>query len=156
VKALTWANIREANGTMTAVYTQVKTSKLEYLPLAKPAMELINSKIRGKDTDLVFTLQDNQKVNAKLSAFAGAAGIDKKVTFHVSRHTCATLLLSLGVGIETVSKILGHSDIKTTQIYAKVLGKSVEAGVRKLDTAFDGAKAGETIETVNDKSDNPL
>ncbi|KAA6321750.1 Tyrosine recombinase XerD, partial [termite gut metagenome] len=61
----------------------------------------------------------------------------KKVTFHVARHTNATLLLSKGVSIEVVSKILGHSDIKTTQIYAKVIDKSIEDAVNKLNGLTD-------------------
>ena len=62
-----------------------------------------------------------------------AAGITKRVTFHVGRHTNATLLLSLGVPIETVSKLLGHADIQTTQIYAKVIDKNKRDAVSKLD-----------------------
>ena len=57
----------------------------------------------------------------------------KNIMKYVSRHTNATLLLSLEVPIETVSKILGHSDIKTTQIYAKVIDKSKRDAVDKLD-----------------------
>ena len=56
-----------------------------------------------------------------------------KEAIHLARHTNATLLLSLEVPIETVSKILGHSDIKTTQIYAKVIDKSKRDAVDKLD-----------------------
>ena len=61
------------------------------------------------------------------------AGIGGKKTFHVARHTHVTLLLILGVAIETASKLLGHSDIKTTQIYAKVIDKSKRDAVSKLD-----------------------
>jgi site-specific recombinase XerD len=83
-------------------------------------------------------LQDNKEVNQKLKSFAAAMGIDnKKVTFHTVRHTAATLLLSLGEPIEVVSKILGHSEIRTTQIYAKVLDKQVEVAAHKLDNIFD-------------------
>jgi site-specific recombinase XerD len=71
--------------------------------------------------------------NTVLKTWAIAAGINKKMTFHVGRHTNATLLLSLEVPIETVSKILGHSDIKITQIYAKVIDKSKRDAVDKLD-----------------------
>ena len=69
----------------------------------------------------------------QLKQWACASGVKKKVTFHVARHTNATLLLSLEVPIETVCKILGHSDIKTTQIYAKVIDKSKRDAVDKLD-----------------------
>jgi len=75
--------------------------------------------------------------NETLKSWILAAGITKRVTFHVGRHTNATLLLSLGVPIETVSKILGHSDIQTTQIYAKVIDKNKREAVSKLDGLTD-------------------
>jgi integrase len=139
VKALTWGQLRQDNNNETKIfYRQKKTQKQEYLPLATPALEIINARERAADTEHVFNLQKNKEVNLKLKSFAAAAGIDsKKVTFHTARHTCATLLLSLGEPIEVVSKILGHSEIRTTQIYAKVLDKQVEATVHKLDNILD-------------------
>ena len=59
------------------------------------------------------------------------------ITFHVARHTAATLNLSLGVPIETVSKLLGHTKISTTQIYAKVIDANKKAAVHKQDGVFD-------------------
>lgn len=106
------------------IYTQQKTQKQEYLPLAKPALDLLAGKARTKDDDLIFDLPLNNKANERLRAITAKAGIrEKKITFHTARHTSATMLLSLGVSIEVVSKILGHSDIMTTQIYAKVLAE---------------------------------
>ncbi|GAB6395405.1 MAG: site-specific integrase [Bacteroidales bacterium] len=139
VKALTWGDLRQDNKNKTRLaYRQKKTQKQEYLPLAKPALDILNARERKADTETVFALQDNKEVNQKLKSFAAAAGIDgKKVTFHTARHTCATLLLSLGAPIETVSKILGHGEIRTTQIYAKVLDKQVEKAVHRLDNIFD-------------------
>ncbi|MDR1408383.1 MAG: tyrosine-type recombinase/integrase [Tannerella sp.] len=61
----------------------------------------------------------------------------KHLTFHVARHTNATLLLSLEVPIETVSKIPGHSDIQTTRIYAKVINRSMQAAAAKPDGLTD-------------------
>jgi site-specific recombinase XerD len=69
-----------------------------------------------------------------LKFWAAAAGINKHLTFHVARHSYATLLLSLGVPIETVSKNLAHAEIRTTQIYAKVIHKSQREAVDKLDS----------------------
>ena len=138
IKTLTWGQIRKTNGDMMLTYIQQKTQKQEYLPLAKPDIELLSGKTQTKDNDLVFRLPNNNTTNEKLRHIASAAGIDnKKVTFHVGRHTAATTLLSLGVGIETVSKILGHSDIKITQVYAKVIAGQVKAGVHKLDDIFE-------------------
>jgi integrase len=119
-------------------YRQKKTRKQEYMPLAKPALDILNARERTADTEPVFDLQGNKEVNQKLKSFAAAAGIDgKKVTFHTSRHTCGTLLTSLKVPIEVASKILGHSEIRTTQIYAKVLAEQVKDGVHSLDNIYD-------------------
>ncbi|MDL2297312.1 site-specific integrase [Bacteroidales bacterium OttesenSCG-928-B11] len=137
VKGLTWGRIREVNNETMLIYIQQKTKKQEYLPLAKPALELLANRTRTNDNDLIFELPLNNKANERLRTIAKEAGIDgKKVTFHTGRHTAATLLLSLGVSIEVVSKILGHADIRTTQIYAKVLAKQVKDGIHKLDNLF--------------------
>lgn len=138
IKSLTWGRIREVNNETMLIYIQQKTQKQEYLPLAKPALDLLANRKRTKDNDLIFDLPLNNKVNERLRRIAATAGIDgKKITFHTARHTAATMLLSLGVPIEVVSKILGHSDIRTTQIYAKVLAEQVKIGVHKLDNLFD-------------------
>jgi len=68
-----------------------------------------------------------------IKTWVKATGIDKKVSFLVARHTNATLLFSLEVPIETVIKLLGHADIKTTQIYAKVIDKNKSDAVDRLD-----------------------
>jgi integrase len=138
VKGLTWERIREVNNETMLIYIQQKTKKQEYLPLAKPAFELLAGRKRTKDNDLIFDLPLNNKANERLKRIATVAGIDdKKVTFHTARHTAATMLLSLGVPIEVVSKILGHADIRTTQIYAKVLAEQVKTGIHRLDNIFD-------------------
>jgi site-specific recombinase XerD len=74
----------------------------------------------------------NQKCNQYLKAIQSACGIKTKLTMHVGRHTFATWALQKGVQIEVVSKMLGHSSINTTQIYAKVLQQSVDAGFDSL------------------------
>lgn len=75
----------------------------------------------------------NQKANVFLKAIASMAGIKGNLTMHMGRHTFATWALSNGVSIEVVSKMLAHSDIATTQIYAKVLQREVEKGFELLD-----------------------
>ncbi len=69
---------------------------------------------------LVFRVLSNQKTNEYLKEIIKIAGIDKVITFHSARHTLATRGLEMGIPIEVVSKILGHTEIKMTQIYAKV------------------------------------
>ena len=74
----------------------------------------------------VFPVFSNQKTNQYLKEIATACGIDKELTFHMARHTFATLTLSKGVPIESVSRMLGHTNIRTTQIYAKITNKKIE------------------------------
>ncbi len=75
----------------------------------------------------------NQKLNAYLKEVADLSGIDKNLTFHLARHTFATTVtLANGVPIETVSKLLGHSSIKTTQIYAKVIERKISEDMNLL------------------------
>lgn len=74
----------------------------------------------------MFPILSNQKMNSYLKEIAGICGINKDLTFHIARHTFATTVtLSNGVSIESVSKMLGHTNIKTTQHYAKILDKKV-------------------------------
>lgn len=87
---------------------------------------------------LLFPVPSNQKINAYLKEIAGVCGIDKDLTFHMARHTFATTVtLANGVPIETVSKMLGHTNIQTTQIYARVIDMKInndmEALAQKLD-----------------------
>jgi integrase len=134
VKGLTWDKLqKDSNGNMFINYVQKKTTKQEYLPINKSAVKYLPERGEARDTDLVFKFPSSNYVNLQLRQWSFAAGIKKKVTFHVARHTNATLLLSLEVPIETVSKLLGHADIQTTQIYAKVIDKSKRDAVNKLD-----------------------
>ena len=135
VRALTWGKLqKDSNGYTSIKYTQKKTKEPEYLPISNRAVQYLPDKGAENNSDSVFKLPSGVYVNLQLKKWAGLAGINKRVTFHVARHTAATLLLSLEVPIETVSKILGHSDIATTQIYAKVMDKNKRAAVDKLDS----------------------
>lgn len=78
------------------------------------------------NSNVLFPVLSNQKMNSYLKEIAGVCGINKDLTFHIARHTFATTVtLSNGVPIESVSKMLGHTNIKTTQHYAKILDKNV-------------------------------
>ena len=84
--------------------------------------------------DLVFQgLEYSASNNVKLQNWVMKAGIDKKITFHAARHSFATLQLTLGTDIYTVSKLLGHKDIRTTQIYAKIIDSKKTEAINKLD-----------------------
>ena len=86
----------------------------------------------------IFPKISNQKLNSYLKEIADVCGIKKNLTFHIARHTFATTItLSNGMPIETVSKLLGHSRISTTQIYAKVIERKVSDDMQKLRTQFN-------------------
>ena len=76
-------------------------------------------------------------VNPILSEWVKAAGINKDITFHCSRHTAATLNLSLGVPVAVVSTLMGHSKISTTEIYAKIVDEAQRKAVNKQDGLFN-------------------
>jgi integrase len=138
IRGLSWGKIRKDNHEKTFIsYRQKKTQKWENLPLSNEAMKFLPERGDAGDDDSVYGLSNGGYENGILKTWAKSAGIDKRVTFHVARHTNATLLLSLEVPIETVSKILGHANIKTTQIYAKVIDKSKRDAVDKLDGLTD-------------------
>jgi integrase len=138
VRSLKWGDVQTDNeGGGIIRFMQKKTGKHENLQVSSEALKFLPERGMAKDKDTIFRLTTNCCTNNILKGWAFAAGIKKRVTFHVARHTNATLLLSLGVPIETVSKLLGHSDIHTTQIYAKVIDKNKRAAVNKLDGLTD-------------------
>jgi site-specific recombinase XerD len=94
-----------------------------------------NALILGK----VLPQITNQKLNMYLKTIADLSGIDIKLTHHIARHTCGTLLLNNGVGLEIVQKILGHENIRTTQIYAK---SSIKTISNQVLTAFKNINNG--------------
>ena len=89
--------------------------------------------LKGK----LLPIISNQKMNDYLKEIADVCGIRKKITFHTARHSFATLALGYGVPIETVSKMLGHTNIRTTQVYARItdrkLSDDMEMMARKLN-----------------------
>jgi site-specific recombinase XerD len=114
-----------------------KTNTPSKIPLLLPAMQLIN-KYRDhpvcEATGKVFPVSSNQKMNAYLKEIADLCRIDKTLTYHVARHTFATTVTLLnGIPIESVSKMLGHTNIKTTQHYAKILDIKVAHDMAGLD-----------------------
>lgn len=120
--SLEWDDIR--NNRITK--RMQKTGEIVYIPLNKNALKFMpkqNAKLVFKDLPSV------QTISRILSKWVQQAGITKKITFHCVRHTFATLALANGADLYTVSKLLGHSEITTTQIYAKVLDEGRKKAV---------------------------
>ena len=100
--------------------------------------------------DRVLPVLSNQKMNAYLKEIADTCGINKNLTFHIARHTFATTVtLSNGVPIETVSKMLGHTNLRTTQHYAKILDLKVSEDMMALRKKLEG-KEGENFKPAID------
>jgi site-specific recombinase XerD len=129
---------KNINGT-NWIYTQrEKTSTPVKIPILNKAQELID-KYKNHPSSLnkgtLFPIISNQKLNSYLKEIADLCGITKNLTFHIARHTFATTVtLTNGVPIESVSKMLGHTDLKTTQIYAKVVEQKISEDMANLET----------------------
>jgi len=112
-------------------FSQKKTNGIEYYPISEQAVSLLNEK--SEPTAKVFEgLEYSAYHNKHLFQWIGAAGISKDITFHCFRHTFATLQLFNGTDIYTVSKMLGHKDLKTTQIYAKIVDETKRKAADKI------------------------
>ena len=121
--------------------TRHKTDIPVRVPLLPPAMAIIEkykNNPRVLESGRLLPVYANQLLNNYLKEIADFCGIDKPLTFHIARHTFATTVtLTNGVPIETVSKLLGHTSIKTTQIYAKVIEQKVSDDMRTLCLKLD-------------------
>ena len=139
VKALEWGKLqKDNNGGIFINYIQKKTQKQEYLPIPQKAVDFLPDRAGASDADKVFYLPSGGYVNFQLKAWAALAGVKKYITFHIARHTYATILLSLGAGIETISKNLGHSEIKTTQAHYSAIENKLQRAAVNLFDKLDG------------------
>ena len=121
-------DIAKKNGKMVIHDVRQKTEETYFIVLLSPALEVLE---RYK---FILPIISNQQYNLRLKIVADYAKIDKNLTVHMARHTFATMCLNNGVKIENVSKMLGHSNIKTTQEYAKVLNSEVEKSFDLLES----------------------
>lgn len=137
----------DADGKMWIRKPREKTNELSVIPLLPLPLEIMRKYENHPTvltTGVVLPVMSNQKVNAYLKELADLAKITKHLTSHIARHTFATMSLNNHVPLETISKMLGHSDIKTTQIYAKMLDKTISEDMDFMRKKFAGAKLGPT------------
>ena len=126
IKQLKWKDLVKDQEHYRILFTQQKTKGVEYMPISDQAYQLCGEK--GDYDRLIFEgLQDPSWISRPIARWIEAAGITKHITFHCFRHTYATLQLTLGTDIYTVSKMLGHKKVTTTQIYAKIVDEKKEA-----------------------------
>lgn len=133
---LKWREVQQWHDGTRIVFTQQKTGGLEYLDISAQAASLLGE--RGRSDDKVFpALGPVQSARVGIAAWVRSAGIDKHITFHCARHTFAVMMLDLGVDLYTVSKLMGHKSIETTQVYAKILDKNKIAAVERIPNLLD-------------------
>lgn len=124
-------NIKTSNNNKYIELVMHKTNENIVIPLIKKAINLLPDPDNANT--YIFNVYSNQKMNEYLKIICAAANINKKISFHCARHTFATISLNLGIPIEVVSKLLGHNELKTTQIYAKIVDKTKFVHMDKWD-----------------------
>ncbi len=132
VANLTEDNIVELDGRQWIMTKRQKTKISTNIVLLDIPKMIIEKYASVRKNGKLLPILSNQKMNSYLKEIADICKINKNLTYHVARHTFATMSLSKGVPIESVSKMLGHSNIKTTQLYARITNKKLEADMMML------------------------
>ena len=133
ILGLTWQDLQgnDKDGYFIR-FRQKKTKGEETLPIPKPAYNLLGESKKSKEK-IFEGLKYSAWQNLKLREWVMKADIKKKITFHCARHSFATIQLELGTDIYTVSKLLGHKELRTTQIYGKIVDKTKSEAMNKLN-----------------------
>lgn len=125
-------------------------SKIPILPLTQMIIDKYENHPQSNNGERLLPILSNQKMNAYLKELADICGIEKELTFHIARHTFATTVtLTNGVPIESVSKMLGHKNLRTTQHYAKVLDRKVSEDMKILKDKFTDFNCSNKIAKFN-------
>nr|WP_255498633.1 site-specific integrase [Dysgonomonas sp. ZJ709] len=159
---LKFSDIQERNSLYRIRTGRRKTDSVSYIPLLDIPMKILDryrrkysdkckeinkieveTEIKQADRiadDRVFPIRSNQVTNEFLKEIADVCGIGKKVSYHTARHTFATLALSNGVSLESVSKMMGHTSIRTTQVYAQITNLKVKEEMEVMADRLKGNK----------------
>lgn len=132
IKTLRWEDITEVAGRLQIQKRQQKTRELVYIPLSENARAWMPQK---GDSPMVFPWvaeKSSTQLKRQLAAWLKGVDLRKHITFHSARHTNATLMLTYGTDLYTVSQLLGHKNIRTTQIYAKVIDRKKQEAVDSI------------------------
>ena len=135
--SLKWKDVFVDRGQYRLSVSMQKTKEPIYLPLSPEALKWMPERGEKTSEDHVFDLPSPTMINTLLKPWAKAAGIDKRFSFHTSRHTFATMMLTLGADLYTTSKLLGHADVKMTQVYAKIINQKKDDAVNLVNGLFD-------------------
>lgn len=151
IEALTWQKVSLVNGVPYIRFQQVKTGQYENYPLTADAVKVLQA-VRGiyaefapEGSDSVFILPSRSRLGQILHVWGLSAGLKFRLHFHVSRHTFATSALTAGVDHYTVSKLLGHTDIGTTQRYIRLVDSKRLAAVQSLPDVLQSFPADQAV-----------
>ena len=133
INNLTWENVIESNSSTYINIIIQKTNKPFSIKLSNEALRWMPERSTGK----VFSIKNIYGLNDRIRTWAGKAGIDKYVCFHTARHTFATMTLTLGADLYTVSKLLAHQNISVTQVYAEIINEKKDKAVDLANGLFD-------------------
>lgn len=137
ILGLKWKDVFIDHGQYRLAVSMKKTKEPIYLPLSSEALKWMPERGSKTPEDHVFDLPTGNQINYLLKPWAKAAGINKRFSFHTARHTFATMMLTLGADLYTTSKLLGHADVKMTQVYAKIVNKKKDEAVNLVNGIFD-------------------
>lgn len=135
IQKLRWKEISIENNVVRLNFTQKKTKGVEYTPISQQAFQLCGEP-RQPEQFVFEDLPNPSWISRPLKKWIEKAEIKKNITFHCFRHTFATLQLSNGTDIYTVSKMLGHTNVKTTQVYAKIVDEKKTKASEAIQLAF--------------------
>jgi len=138
VRGLTWGKVMNApDGKTQYVHVWMeKTQKPINVPLSQEALKYMEKK-ENPDEPIFSLPSSDATINYHIQKWVKSANINKKISFHCSRHTFATMMLTLGADLYTVSKLLGHANITTTQIYGKIIDKKKTEAISLVDQVFN-------------------
>ncbi len=137
VCALTWRNIKQVDcGLVVSIQAMQKTGKQVTIPLNQSALKWLPDRNGRKPGQKVFDMTCLSACDRCLKKMAAAAGIEKNVSFHTARHSMATLSLAAGGDLYTVGKLLGHTSINSTQVYADVVMETKIEAVNRFTEYF--------------------
>ena len=137
VEGLTWAEVHQDGDTWQVETRMKKTRQILYLPLSDAARRYMPERGDKGPQDLVFTLPKRVTTQCDIRTWVKRAGIAKNISFHCARHTFATLALTQGADLYSISKLLGHTNVNTTQIYAAIIDQKKQDAVNLLNGILD-------------------
>ena len=151
MKSLLWSEVHTAadGKTLYIEHRQVKTKKTVTIPLSEEALRWMPKQVDGIDRVFHELKVSTSTVEVVLKEWMKDCKIDKHITYHCSRHTAATTLLTLGANLYVVSKLMGHSSIQMTEMYAKIVDQKKVETMNLVNNLFTNSAASPESQTAN-------